>query len=107
MDVDRSGDLNFDEFLNLIAHHTQEEQAINAIYEAFEAFDEEGLGIIPANELRHVLTNLGEKLTDVEIDELLKQADAKKDGRIRYKDFVSNMEGKKKKGKKKVEKDRK
>jgi calmodulin len=31
-----------------------------------------------------VLTNLGEKLTDEEVDELLKEVEVGKDGRINY-----------------------
>ena len=35
-------------------------------------FDKEGNGFIGAGELRYVLTQLGEKMSDEEVDELLK-----------------------------------
>lgn len=35
-------------------------------------FDKEGNGFIGVGELRYVLTQLGEKMTDEEVDELLK-----------------------------------
>lgn len=35
-------------------------------------FDKEGHGFIGQGELRYVLTSLGEKLSDAEVDELLK-----------------------------------
>lgn len=35
-------------------------------------FDKEGNGFIGQGELKYVLTSLGEKLTDDEVDELLK-----------------------------------
>ena len=38
----------------------------------FQVFDKEGNGYIGAGELRYVLTSLGEKLSDEEVDELLK-----------------------------------
>lgn len=38
----------------------------------FQVFDKEGRGRIGAGELRYVLTQLGEKMTDEEVDELLK-----------------------------------
>ena len=38
------------------------------IREAFRVFDKDGNGFISAAELRHVMTNLGEKLTDEEVN---------------------------------------
>lgn len=38
----------------------------------FQVFDKEGTGYIGVGELRYVLTSLGEKLSDEEVDELLK-----------------------------------
>merc|ERR1712096_340556 len=45
------------------------------IREAFRVFDKDGNGFISAAELRHVMTNLGEKLTDEEVDEMIREAD--------------------------------
>ena len=39
---------------------------------------------ISAAELRHVMTSLGEKLTDAEVDEMIREADVSSDGRINY-----------------------
>lgn len=38
-------------------------------------FDKDGNGFISAAELRHIMTNLGEKLTDEEVDEMIREAD--------------------------------
>uniref|UniRef100_A0A6N2N7X6 EF-hand domain-containing protein n=1 Tax=Salix viminalis TaxID=40686 RepID=A0A6N2N7X6_SALVM len=38
-------------------------------------FDKDQNGFISAAELRHVMTNLGEKLTDEEVDEMIREAD--------------------------------
>ena len=43
-------------------------------------FDKDGNGYISAAELRHVMTNLGEKLTDEEVDEMIREADIDGDG---------------------------
>ena len=48
--------------------------------EAFKVFDKDGNGFISAAELRHVMTNLGEKLSDAEVDEMIKEADPDSDG---------------------------
>ena len=48
-------------------------------------------GFISAAELRHVMTNLGEKLTDEEVDEMIREADVDGDGQINYEEFVKMM----------------
>ena len=54
-------------------------------------FDKDGNGFISAAELRHVMTNLGEKLTDEEVDEMIREADVDGDGQINYEEFVKMM----------------
>merc|ERR1711976_574042 len=45
--------------------------------EAFKTFDREGQGFISAAEMRHVLTCLGEKLGDPDVDEIFKATDTR------------------------------
>lgn len=47
-------------------------------------FGQDGNGYISAAELRHVMTNLGEKLTDEEVDEMIREADIDGDGQVNY-----------------------
>ncbi len=54
-------------------------------------FDQQQNGLISAAELRHVLTELGEKMTDEDIDELIREADSDNDGIINYEEFVKMM----------------
>jgi Ca2+-binding EF-hand superfamily protein len=49
----------------------------------FQVFDKDGNGFISAAELRHVMTNLGEKLTDEEVDEMIREADIDGDGQVK------------------------
>lgn len=53
-----------------------------AYQEAFKVFDRDNNGFISAAELRHVMTSIGEKLTDDEVDEMIREADQDGDGRI-------------------------
>lgn len=42
------------------------------------------LGMISSAELRHIMTNMGEKLTDEEVDEMIKEADSDGSGMVNY-----------------------
>ncbi len=51
----------------------------------------DGCLCMPFLQLRHVMTNLGEKLTDEEVDEMIKEADVDGDGQVDYEEFVKMM----------------
>lgn len=57
----------------------------------FKVFDKEDTGYIGVGELRYILTSIGEKLTDAEVDELLKGVDVTSDGNVDYKEFVKTI----------------
>ena len=67
---------------------TDSEEELKA---AFRVFDKDGNGFISASELRHVMNNLGEKLTDAEVDEMIREADVDGDGQVNYDEFVKMM----------------
>ena len=79
-----SGSIEFPEFLTLMSRKMKEADSEEEIKEAFKVFDKDGNGFIGAAELRHVMTNLGEKLTDEEVDEMVREADIDGDGQINY-----------------------
>lgn len=43
--------------------------------DAFNLFDQDGDGFIDTTDLRNIMTNLGEKITDEDIDEMIREAD--------------------------------
>jgi len=61
------------------------------IAEAFRIFDIDGNGLISPTELQLVMNNLGEKLTEAEIKELIDDADMDGDGQINYEEFLIMM----------------
>uniref|UniRef100_A0A8C2MDH7 Calmodulin n=1 Tax=Cricetulus griseus TaxID=10029 RepID=A0A8C2MDH7_CRIGR len=72
VDADGNGIIDFPEFLTMME-----------IREAFHVFDKDGNGYISAAELRHEMTNLGEK-----------EADIDGDGQVNYEGFVQMMTAK-------------
>ena len=51
----------------MMARKMKDTDSEEEILEAFKVFDKDGNGFISAAELRHIMTNLGEKLTDEEV----------------------------------------
>lgn len=58
---------------------------------AFQTFDKEGQGRIPTAELRRVVTSLGERLTEEEADQMVKQADPESSGYVDYNRFIKTL----------------
>ena len=54
-------------------------------------FDKDGNGLISRDELRDVMTQLGEKMSEDDIDEMIEDADKNGDGMINYEEFVAYM----------------
>jgi len=65
----------------------------NDFNEAFKTFDREGQGFISSAEIRHVLTCLGEKMSDDDVDDILAATDTQEDidGNIKFADFIEKV----------------
>jgi calmodulin len=89
-DFDGSGNLDFPEFLALMTRKKNDtySEEMTSLLEAFEVFDKDGNGLITTVEMRLVMTNLGENLTDAEVDTMVREADMDGDGQIDYEEFV-------------------
>lgn len=79
-----NGTIDFPEFLTMMARKMKDDDSEEELREAFKVFDKDGSGDISAAELRHVMTSLGEKLTDEEVDEMIREADVDGDGKVNY-----------------------
>ncbi|GFO45251.1 calmodulin [Plakobranchus ocellatus] len=56
--------------------------------EALRTVDKEGGGFVQASELKHLLTNMGDRLSDDDFNVLLEELDVDSSGRIQFKEFV-------------------
>ncbi|XP_065921016.1 calmodulin-like [Dysidea avara] len=92
VDADRNGTIDFPEFLTMMVRRTDSD--LEEVREMFSIFDKDGNGFISAAELRHVLKNHGEMVTDEEVDEMMREADVDGDGQVNYDEFVAMMTSK-------------
>ena len=91
VDIDGSGTIEFHEFLTMMSQHMKETSLEDELKEAFRVFDKDGNGYISAAELKYVMMNLGEKLSDEEVTELINEADTDGDGQIGFVEFMAIM----------------
>ena len=77
-----NGKIDFEEFVMMMAK--QQCLGPEELEQAFRMFDKDGDGFIDARELRHLLTNLGEKLSEQEVDEMIAEVDIDGDGKVDY-----------------------
>ncbi|CAF3965820.1 unnamed protein product [Rotaria sordida] len=73
--------------------HTPRDQLIynvNKLSKGLKVFDKEQNGSISSAELRHLLTNLGERLSDEEVEQLLSGFEDK-NGLINYEDWIRKL----------------
>jgi len=81
----RISTIDFPEFLSMMTNPlAADNDTEEDLKEAFRVFDKDGVGCISASELRHVMINLGEKLTDDEVDEMIREGDEHGDGQVNY-----------------------
>ncbi|XP_078173050.1 calmodulin-like [Carex rostrata] len=91
VDADGNGTVEFNEFLALMERKLKETDSDDELREAFRVFDKDNDGFISSSELRSVLMNLGENITDEDVDEMIKEADVNGDGQVDYAEFVKMM----------------
>ncbi|VFQ77332.1 unnamed protein product [Cuscuta campestris] len=88
-DTDGSGTIDFNEFLGLMASMKLGHDEEKELRDAFRVFDRDNNGHITADELRHVMHSLSQKLSDAEVEEMMKEADVDDNGVIDYHEFVN------------------
>lgn len=59
-----------------------------AFRDMFSIYDKDNRGSISVQEMRHLLTSVGEKLTDEEADQLLKVSGCVQNGQVQYDKFI-------------------
>ncbi|XP_068913946.1 calmodulin-like isoform X1 [Tenebrio molitor] len=94
VDQDGNGTIEFNEFLQMMSKKMKDADGEEELKEAFRVFDKNNDGLISSNELRHVMTSLGERLSEEEVDDMIKEADLDGDGQVNYEEFVNILTAK-------------
>eukprot|EP01125_Pyxidicula_operculata_P011518 TRINITY_DN376_c0_g1_i3.p1 TRINITY_DN376_c0_g1~~TRINITY_DN376_c0_g1_i3.p1 ORF type:complete len:166 (-),score=34.36 TRINITY_DN376_c0_g1_i3:25-453(-) len=81
--------VDFEKFKGVMHKNKKDVDPEREMREAFKVFDKDGKGVVQTSELRAVLTSMGEKLTDEEVDGIIKATD--KDGKIHVEDFIQTL----------------
>ena len=76
--------ITFDDFVLLSWHIWDEKSSIEDLIQAFKKFDKDGNGYLEQKEFQSILTNYGEKLSQSELDEIMKLVDVNHDGKLSY-----------------------
>lgn len=92
-DVDKEGKgvIEFQDFLDLMTVKMAERDPREEIMKALRLFDDDNTGKISLKNLKRVARELGETMTDEELQEMIDEADRDGDGEIGEDDFIRIM----------------
>ena len=88
--IESDSTISFDDFIEFINRFnlTKNSMSTDDIINAFEIFDRNHDGTISINEFKHILMDLGQKLSEEEVEEIFQDIDFNEDGKINYREFV-------------------
>ena len=89
LDADGSGQIDFEEFLELMTARVSDKDTRENIRKIFNLFDDEKTGFISIKNLRRVAKELGETIDDSELQEMVERADTDNDGLVSEEEFYN------------------
>merc|ERR1712023_256010 len=92
-DIDKDGDgtIDFDEFMMMMTAKMAEKDSREEIIKAFRLFDDDQTGKITFKNLKRVAKELGENMTDEELQEMIDEADRDAYGEVNEEEFLRIM----------------
>ncbi|PIA13577.1 calmodulin [Coemansia reversa NRRL 1564] len=86
--------IDFPSFVQLIsAKEKGSDNTRKGVEEAFRAFDRGNRGFLSESEFRHIMTKMGEKMSNEEVDEMLREAGVAPGSDLDYMAFTSILFG--------------
>ncbi len=87
MDQDGNGEIEFEEFLDMMTARISDKNTKEDLERVFKLFDEDRTGEISVENLKKVARELGEDISEEELKEILLRADLDNDGKVKFDDF--------------------
>ena len=94
IDSDHSGEIDFEEFVSYCVRRRMSRtisQENREIKDAFRFFDKNGDGFITAREIKQVMCEIGQDISEEQAEQMLAEVDKDGNGRITYQRFKSMM----------------
>ncbi|XP_063169561.1 centrin-2-like [Candoia aspera] len=91
MDKEGAGKIGFDAFYSVMAQKMSETDSKEDILKAFKLFVDKDSGRITFKNLKQIAGEIGEKLTDEELQEMINEADLDGDGEVNEQEFLKVM----------------
>ncbi|XP_063793582.1 centrin-2 [Pseudophryne corroboree] len=91
IDKEGTGKISFNDFLSAMTQKMAEKDSKEEIMKAFRLFDDDETGKISFKNLKRVAKELGENLTDEELQEMIDEADRDGDGEVNEQEFLRIM----------------
>jgi centrin-3 len=90
-DREGAGQIEYPDFLEIMTSKIAERDPVEEILKAFKLFDEDSTGRISLRNLRRVARELGENLSDDELQAMIDEFDKDGDGEINENEFLGIM----------------
>lgn len=84
----QDGLIDFNSFCDFLTKRSKDTELEDDLMECFKEMDKDQDGKVSKKDLKYLLLSLGEKFTEEEIEEIIKQTDTTGEGYIYYKDMV-------------------
>merc|ERR1712110_1344098 len=91
MDKDGDATVDFEEFCVMMAEKMNQKDGKEELLKGFKLFDDDNTGKISMKNFKRVAKELGESLSDKELEEIIAEADTDGDGEISESEFLAVM----------------
>jgi Ca2+-binding EF-hand superfamily protein len=89
LDTDGNGNIDFGEWLSLMTKRVNDKDSRANINKIFALFDDEKTGFISIKNLRRIANDLGDNVSEAELEELIRRADTDGDGLVSEEEFYT------------------